>query len=68
MKDNILEQKPEPVVANQNTTVFYDKIVPTRRYIEGSAIKPDIVIWNKEKKTAQIIDVTVPNDYGFNRA
>ena len=68
VKDNIWEHEPEPVVANANTTIFYDKIIPTGRYIENSAIKPDIVIWNRQDKTAQIIDITVPNDYGLNRA
>ena len=38
------------------------------RFIEGGAIKPDIVVWNRKAKTAQIIEVTVPNDYGRNRA
>ena len=68
VKENIWEHEPEPMAANRNVTVFYDKIIPTGRYIEGSAIKPDIVIWNKQEKTAKIVEVTVPNDYGLNRA
>ena len=36
--------------------------------MEGGAIKPDIVVWDRKAKTAQIIEVTVPNDYGLNRA
>ena len=67
VKDNIWEHEPEPIVANQHVTIFYDKPIPVGRYIEGRAIKPDIVIWNKREKTANIIDVTVPNDYGLNR-
>ena len=66
--DNVWEHKPEPVVANEKITIYYDKIIPTGRYIENGAIKPDIVIWNKEERKAQIIDVTVPNDFGLNRA
>ena len=68
VKDKIWEHEPQPVVANRNVTIFYDKIIPAGRYIEGSAIKPDIVIWNKQDKTAKIVEVTVPNDYGLNRA
>ena len=34
----------------EHTTIFYDNIIPTGRYIEGGAIKPDILIWNKRKK------------------
>ena len=35
---------------------------------EGGAINPDLVVWDKPKKTAHIIEVTVPNDFGLNRA
>ena len=38
------------------------------RYCEGGAIRPDLVVWDREKKTAKIIEVTVPNDFGLNRA
>ena len=48
--------------------MFYDKDIQAGRYIKDKAIKPDIVIWNKKEKTALIIDVAVPNDYGLNRA
>lgn len=48
-------------------TVFYDKC-HTGRYKKDRAIKPDIVIWNQPERSVFIIDVTVPNDYGFNRA
>ena len=64
----IWEHEPPPITSNGKVTVFYDKIIQTGRYIKDKAIKPDIVIWNKQKKTALIIDVAVPNDYGLNRA
>lgn len=64
----IWEHEPQPITASRNITIFYDKIIPVGRYIENNAIKPDIVIWNKEKKSAHIIDVAVPNDFGLNRA
>ena len=38
------------------------------RYVEGGPIKPDIVVWDKTKKEAKIIEVSVPNDFGLNRA
>ena len=68
VENKIWEHDPKPITANRNLTIFYDKIIPAGRYIENRAIKPDIVIWNKQQKTAKIIDVTVPNDYGLNRA
>ena len=35
--------------------------------IDG-AIKPDIVVWDRKEHSALIIDVSVPNDFGINRA
>ena len=60
--------EPEPVTANEDVTIYYDKIIPTGRFIESGAVKPDIVVWNKKEKSALIIDVSVPNDFGINRA
>ena len=68
VKEKLWDHEPQPVTADTNTTIFYDKIIPTGRYIENNAIKPDIVIWDRKNKTALIIDVTVPNDYGVCRA
>ena len=62
------KHETQPIVATNDTTIFYDKIIPTGRFIEGNAIKPDIVIWDKKERKSLIIDVAVPNDYGINRA
>ena len=67
-KKKIWEHNPQPVIGNEQITIFYDHIIRPGRYIEGNGIKPDIVIWNKNEKTGQIIDVSVPNDFGLNRA
>ena len=66
--EHVWDHEPEPVTGSEQYTLYYDKIIPTARYIENSAIKPDIVIRDKKNKTAVIIDVSVPNDYGINRA
>ena len=60
--------EPEPVTAKNGVTVFYDKIIPCGRFIESGAVKPDLVVWDEKEKTALIIDVCVPNDFGINRA
>ena len=60
--------EPEPVTATESTTIFYDKPIPTGRFIESNAIKPDILVRDHQNKTALIIDVSVPNDFGINRA
>ena len=66
--NNILKHEPETILANRNITIFYNKIIPVGRYIEGNAIKPYLVIWDRQNKTAKVIKVTVPNEYGLNRA
>ncbi|XP_068206444.1 uncharacterized protein [Palaemon carinicauda] len=68
VKDKVWDHEPESVTSNRGIIIFYDKIILTGRYIEGGAIRPDIVIWNKEETTAKIIDVTLPTDFGLNRA
>ena len=64
----VWNHQPEPVTSNQQVTIYYDKPIPTGRYIENKAIKPDLLIHNHQDNTAQIIDVSIPNDFGINRA
>ena len=64
----VWEHQPEMITTNEDITIFYDKPIPTGRYIENSAIKPDIVIKDDKNRSALIIDVSVPNDFGINRA
>ena len=66
--EKVWQHEPEPVTANEDVTVFYDKIIPSGRFIESGAVKPDLVVWDQKKRTALIIDVCVPNDLGINRA
>ena len=60
--------EPQPVTATDEVTIFYDKEIPCGRYIENGAIKPDIVVWDRQTRSAIIIDVSVPSDFGINRA
>ena len=62
----VWDHKPELVTATEQVSIFYDKPIVLGRYVEGGAIKPDIVVWDKKQKTAKIIEVSVPNDYGLN--
>ena len=63
----IWEHEPEPVTANDNVTIFYDKPMLLGQYCEEGAIKPDLVVCDKAKKTAQITEVTIPSDFGPGR-
>ena len=59
---------PQPVTATEDVTIYYDKVIPAGRFIENGAIKPDIVVWDRKARSALIIDVSVPKDFGINRA
>ena len=65
---SVWEHQPAPVTATDTVTIFYDKPIVLGRYVEGGAIKPDIVIWDRENRTAKVVEVTVPHDYGLNTA
>ena len=43
-------------------------IIPTGPFIESAAVKPDIVVWYKKKRSAINIDVSVPNNFAISRA
>ena len=42
--EKVWHHEPEPVTANDDVTVFYDKIIPSGRFIESGAVKPDLVV------------------------
>ena len=64
----VWNHEPARSTAHEDFVIFYDKPISLGRYVEGGAIKPDIVLWDRKAKSAQIIEVSVPNDYGLNRA
>ena len=66
--DKIWEHQPVDICGNDDVTIYYDKVLPTARYIENSAVKPDITIWNKAERSALVIEVSVPSDFGLNAA
>ena len=59
---------PQACRGDTASIIYYDKPIPLGRFVEGGPIKPDIVLWDRKAKSAQIIEVSVPNDYGLNRA
>ena len=59
--------EPAMTTAQGDIVILYDKPLHCGRYIDGGAIKPDIVVWHRTEKWAKIIEVSVPNDFGLNR-
>ena len=55
-------------MGNESYTIHYDHVIPTATYLENAAVKPDITIWNRADKVATLVEVSVPNDGGLNRA
>lgn len=51
---------------NEEVKVYWDRTVHTDRFIEHN--RPDIIIFDKNNKTANIIDMTVPNDHNIREA
>ena len=62
------EHQPDRTMGNESYTIHYDHVIPTATYLENAAVKPDITIWNRAHKVATLVEVSVPNDGGLNRA
>jgi hypothetical protein len=60
VKDSWLHHVPVPSVTKGTTTVTWDLAIDNCEGIEAN--RPDIVVWDLEKRTAQIIDMTIPMD------
>ena len=52
---------PPPTTKKGEATIFWDNSLLTDHMVKFS--NPDIVIWNATEQTAQLIDITVPQDY-----
>ena len=44
----------------------HDKMIPSSVGIAKKALCPDIVLKHKKEKSALLIEVSVPNDFGLN--
>ena len=58
--DSWMLHKPQQSTVCGQVTVTYDMPVLTDKNVHHN--KPDLVVWNKAERTAQIIDVAVPMD------
>ena len=54
------KHEPEAVTENQEVKILWDFDIRTDRHI--TARRPDIVVIDKSKKTALVIDIAVPDD------
>ena len=55
-------------MGNETYTIPYDYAIPTATYLEGAAVKPDIVILDRVEKVATLVEVSVPDDAELNWA
>jgi hypothetical protein len=56
--------QPQPVLENNNFKIYWDRPVITDKTILAN--RPDLIIINKENKTAKLIDIAHPNDHNLN--
>ena len=52
---------PESTLKTANMEIWWDKKISVQPPVEYN--RPDIVLWDLEKKTCKIIDVSVPMDF-----
>lgn len=57
---------PQSVLENDVMKVYWDFTVTTDRGVEHN--RPDMVVWNKQDKTASLIDFAVPLDQNLGKA
>ena len=55
-----LEYKPPPITKAGNIEIWWDEKILTHPMVEKN--RPDLVIWNTEKKLCKIVEITVPLD------
>ena len=65
---NIERNPKEPITTvtiGEKADIWWDMKIKTPRGVKHT--KPDIVVWDKQKKICQIIDISVPLDVNVNR-
>ena len=55
-----LEYKPPLITKAGNIEIWWDEKIFTHPMVEKN--RPDLVIWNTEKKLCKIVEITVPLD------
>ena len=58
-------QQPLKIVSNESCEIWWDQKVNLPTGVKHN--KPDIILWNKEQKTCQIIEISVPSDRNINK-
>ena len=58
------EKQPLTVISSDDCEVWWDMKIPMASGVKHN--KPDIVVWKKQEKICQIIDISVPLDQNIN--
>ena len=66
IKSDFLVLDPPKVTKIDNLEIWWDMSINTTPKVEKN--RPDIIIWNKETKICQIVEVTVPLDTNLQKA
>ena len=55
---------PQRIVTNETSEIWWDEKVKLPTGVKHN--KPDIIVWNKEEKECQVIDISTPADRNIN--
>ena len=66
LQNERLEFSPPEVTAKNQSEVWWDKEVKTRRKVKQN--RPDVTIWNNKDMTCKIVEVTCPLDTNLQQA
>ena len=60
------KHKPSPTIENEHKMLTHDKMIPSSVDIANKALRLDMGLKHKNIKSALLIKVSVPNDFGLN--
>ena len=61
-----METQTKSILENEQVMLMCDKMIPSSVNIANKALRPNIVLTHKKEKSALLIEVSVPNDFGLN--
>ena len=64
--ENSWKHEPRAIIENKDVVLTYDLMIPSNVNIENKALRLDIVLRNKKEKTALLIEISVPSNFGLN--
>ena len=55
---------PRAIIENKDVMLTYNLMIPSSMNIENKALQTAFILRNKKEKTALLIEISVPSDFG----